>query len=475
LLAKLAWVNGHLARLTGPERYVLDAISETKTQLPVARVIPRASAALAFGLGRPEREVREALVGLETHGLLRWDEGHGVALLVGLEHSQQYWCVGPQYLSGWFQAWMALPRRSLLTYAALVAIRRLVPLATETQSFARTWRDTFREPLFRYLVWGGLDEPTARRFAGVLTDDEICALPKAPNTDARRARDYRARRLGRQTSREQAIASGGFYPELPREWALGISPRFADSRAALGLPAADLGRAQGSAQRDGQSRVSGAAREDERKALPDPARGSGAIERERGSFKEISLSIWDLPVTDESALSGSKNTHGCNHSNSNAKNPNGQQVPTRHGCVTDAGVTDASRIPPSVTDRDGQSAGGCLETHLEIAEKQNSNRETPKKQSRVPFLPDGTAGQGLEGSEPDGKRKQWRPRLLTIEELGSRHARVYGVDRQAADRAPPAFEREGESGSRRIRRPRGVAPQPSAGAIAALSGWPRPK
>ena len=505
MLAKLAWVNGHLAELTGPERFVLEAILETPSRLPVTRVIPRGNSGLSFGLGRPEFEIDGALSGLGRAELLYWDSSRGIALMPELWRSQKHWCQSPNHLRGWYRGWLELSRESVLTYAALVAVRKLVPLATETQAFARVWSETFARPLAEYLRWGGLDDESARRFSGLLSQAEIQALPGAAATGARRQADFRARRSGRLTDRELGAEAS---LALPPEWRAGIAPRFAVSGAAKGSPAFDLTRALGSAHPSPQNatsvaRTAGALRGPSPARLPDRSM-DGDGQRDQGS-RSVSLSICENGVTTESRLLCTTLSTGLKCENIKEESPVGWSEKDRNDCVTTAGVTTALRLPQSLLSRyipragsifetgekqfegsrnnseaiarsEVRSGGGLLQTHTGSVATRSGSGETQEGKHGGP--PEQWAGEAEHGSgiRPKSRRipklsraffpdkRQWEQYLRLYRDSQLEHARGAG-EREGA----------GESARREGRRPGGMAPPTSAGAIAALSGWPRPK
>ena len=463
MLAKLAWVNGHLAHLTAPERFVLEAIVATPSALPVARVIPRAVSGLSFGLGRPESEISIALVGLSRADVLHWDNSGGIALMPELWRSQQNCCQSPNHLRGWFYGWQALPRNSPLTYAALVAVRRLVPRATETVAFARAWMQTFARPLFEYLRWGGLGVEEARRFAGVVTVDELATLPRVAASAARRQADFKRRRRGLPTERELHLP-----PELtlPADWRGGIAPRFAVSGAATGPLACDLTLGQGSARPEVGGALCAAPREAGLLGGVDgsrlPVRSEGEGERDLDP-KSLSLYLQkegnDWVTTDGARA---PNSHG--EAESGGRSLSGQSAHSGNDWVTTDEVTTESRLRQSLPSRYRPAGGGSPET-----QEGNTSKHGAKP------------GLWAEQIGPDGKpRPPGRVKLPWHTLIGDKKlAREFAAAFNGDSAEPHPGARAEQAGGARARaegrRPRGVAPPPSAGALAALSGWPERK
>jgi len=464
VLAKLAWVNGHLAALTGPERFVLEAIVATPSPLPVTRVIPRAVSGLSFGLGRPESEIADALGGLSRADVLHWDNATGIALIPELWRSQRNWCQSPNHLRGWFYGWQQLTNDSALKYAALVAVRRLVPLATETAPFARAWMQTFARPLFDYLRWGGLSVEEARRFAGVVTVPELGTLPSTIESTARRQADFKRRKRGLPTERELRLP-----PELvlPDDWRGGLAPRFAVSGAALVPPAAHLTIGQGSARPGSQSALGGAPSEAGvlgvccAGSLP-PVRSERDRERD---LDQLGLSLYLQKkgndwVTTDGPLAPTR--HGS--AESSCCSSSGRSDEGGNDWVTTDEVTTEVTTGAVVTSRYRPAGGGSPET-----QEGNSSKHV-----RKPSL-------WAERIGPDGKpRPHGRIKLPwhTLISDQARARRLTELDERYNEGSHPGAgeEQTGGAGARpEGRRPRGVAPPPSAGALAALSGWPERK
>lgn len=464
MLAKLAWVNGHLAALTAPERFVLEAIVATPSAIPVARVIPRAVSGLSFGLGRPEFEISGALAGLQNSGVLHWDNASGIALISELFRSPAHWCQSPNHLRGWFYGWRVLPRNSALTYAALVAVRKLVPLATETAPFARAWMETFARPLYEYLRWGGLDEATARRFAGVVTKQEIAALPPAVASNVRRQAEFKRRKRGilpdRALDLEHTLV-------LPADWRSGIAPRFAVSGAAAVPSVADRNLGEGSAHPGVANALGEATREGRLLggvgSSREPVR-SVDVERERDlDLNGLSLYLQkrgnDWVTTDGASP---PNANGA--AESTCSSSSGRSAEVGNDWVTTAEVTTESRLAQSLPSRYFPRAGGSSET-------QEGNNSKHGKSSG----PWAGKSETASGVRPKHRVKiPWErfisdpKRARQFAELDERYSEGYYPSAGAQQAGGAGARREG-------RRPRGVVAAPSAGALAALSGWPKPK
>lgn len=444
---------------------MLEAIVDTPSELPVARVIPRGIEGLSWGLGRPTEELSRALSGLSDKRLVVWDERSGVALLPELFRSQKHWCQSPNHLRAWYRAWADLPRTSKLRYAALVAMRLLVPDATHSQAFSRAWMETFAAPLYEYLVWGGIDPDRARVFSGTLSANEFLSLPERVSTNARRQRDYKNRKRGALTEREDLIHDAEHL--LPTEWSGGIAPRLRDCGDEAPPLASDRLLARPSLRSLPPNVASEPRSGIRRMAPPDslpPVRLNR--DRERDLTKEISLSIWDLPVTTCGGDSPVEKLLIQNSTTSLVKSAVRPDSRTGNDSVTTSPVTTEVTTSPVVTESLPARETGSPETHFA---KNSHFYETRVKYERSgPRAGRSDAG----GAVPYHLTPKVR---FDLHIQDRRQAREFAeADRRWREESLRAAEREEAerpSERREGRRPRGVAPAPSAGALAALSGW----